>query len=165
MQRKKKLINFDLDTNKLKNVYSTATGHDYTNAYKELGSFFHKIGFDWRQGSSYVSKKSLTIADVTSIISLAKNNFFWLADCTKKIDVTDIGKQFDLTPLFKDDADIEIDISTPLPFMDKESPDSSQNKSLSSLDEKLRLAREKQQKSTSKSPSKAIDLNAFDVAR
>ena len=40
MSSKRKAINFDLDTKKLKEVYTVQTGKVYTNAYEDLKKFF-----------------------------------------------------------------------------------------------------------------------------
>jgi len=50
-------INFDLDTNKLKEHYPNKT---YTNAYEDIKRFLLKNGFEHRQGSGYISQKELS---------------------------------------------------------------------------------------------------------
>lgn len=99
MEKIRKLINFDLDTNQLKYIYSNSSGKDYTNAYKELKAFFKKEDFEWRQRSCYISNNELSIVDVASLVKKVRKTFPWLVPCTKKLDVTNIGRQFDLTPI------------------------------------------------------------------
>ena len=48
-------IAFDLDTNKLKDVYTKATGKTYTSAYKDIEKFMISKGYEHRQGSVYHS--------------------------------------------------------------------------------------------------------------
>ena len=90
---KRKAINFDLNTKKLK-----ALGI-YPDAYKQLGKSFQKYDFEHRQGSGYISKDRLYNSDVLDVIKKVVKENDWLRDCAKKIDVTDIGKTFDLTDL------------------------------------------------------------------
>ena len=97
----KKAFNFDLDTKKLKEVYSAQTGKKYTTAYEDLKKALRSEGFDWRQGSGYISREPLSKADVSSIVKSVTQKLPWLADCVKKFDVTDIVKQYDLTKAIK----------------------------------------------------------------
>ena len=90
-----KAINFDLDTNNLRKYYNR-----YQQAYSDLLRFFKKNGFSHRQGSGYVSEKKLTSADIIDLIDELRKTFKWSAVCIKKIDVTNIGMQYDLTELF-----------------------------------------------------------------
>ena len=96
---KRKSINFDLDTNKLK-----ALGI-YPDAYKQLGKSFMKYDFEHRQGSGYISKDKLYNADVLYVIKKVVKENAWLKDCAKKIDVTDIGKTFDSTYILRNNLD------------------------------------------------------------
>jgi len=89
-----KAINFDLDTNKLKEYYPR-----YQKAYSDLLSFFKHNDFSHRQGSGYVSNEKLTSADIVDLIVELSNTFPWCETCIKKIDVTNIVAQYDLTAL------------------------------------------------------------------
>lgn len=91
----RKAINFDLDTNKMK------TMSIYPNGYNKLEQSFKKLEFEHRQGSGYVSKNRLNSRKVVLIIREITRENPWLKDCVNKIDVTDIGKQFDLTKIVK----------------------------------------------------------------
>lgn len=94
-QRKRKAINFDLDTNAMKERGL------YPDGYRELGKFFHKQGFMHRQGSGYVSKDKLNSDEINDIVLNTVIAVPWLAECVKKIDVTDIGRQHDLTEIIR----------------------------------------------------------------
>ena len=59
-----KAINFDLDTNRLKEYYSR-----YQKAYSDLYGFFRNRDFSHRQGSGYVSNKKLISADIVDLIT------------------------------------------------------------------------------------------------
>ncbi len=92
---KKKAINFDLDTTIMRSMQIYPVG------YSMLTKAFRDIGFIHRQGSGYISKGKLTNSDVNFIIRKIVKENLWLAECVKKIDVTDIGKQHDLTSIVK----------------------------------------------------------------
>lgn len=89
-------MNFDLDTKKMKEM------NLYPKGYRLLGSSLKKHGFEHRQGSGYISKVKLDGDNVYDIISDVVSENEWLANCVKKIDVTDIGKQHDLTMTVKE---------------------------------------------------------------
>ncbi len=93
---KRKAINFDLNTNRMKELDL------YPKGYRLLGNSLHRQGFTHRQGSGYVSKGKIDSLQVNrAILAIVKENP-WLAECVKKIDVTDIGNQHDLTMVVKD---------------------------------------------------------------
>ncbi len=95
MERKYyKAINFDFDTNKLKTYYPR-----YQQAYYDLMAFFKKNDFSHRQGSGYVSNNKITSVDIVDLIGSLRDTFDWVSTCVKKIDVTNIGAQYDLTYL------------------------------------------------------------------
>ena len=104
MERKYyKAINFDLDTNKLKEYYPR-----YQQAYRDLLNFFTSNGFLHRQGSGYVSKEKLTSADIVDLIGAFQKKYAWSGTCVKKIDVTNVGAQYDLTALLVPDDDSDL---------------------------------------------------------
>lgn len=92
----KKAFNFDLDTHKLKEFYPT---RHWRNAYKEIGNFIKNENFIHRQGSGYVSNEKLSLNDVDFIIVKMCKSMPWLKKCVNHFDVTDIGRQHDLTHL------------------------------------------------------------------
>ena len=67
-----------------------------------MGSSLKKHAFDHRQGSGYISTAKLDGDNVDDIITDVVSENEWLASCVKKIDVTDIGKQHDLTMTVKE---------------------------------------------------------------
>lgn len=90
-------INFDLDTKKLKDVYVSSTGKKYNRAYYDIKAFMKKNGFLHRQGSGYISKEPMTEMAAAFEIKKMGNLMPWLKDCTRRIDLTVVGNQFDLT--------------------------------------------------------------------
>ena len=91
----RKAINFDLDTVKMRELGI------YPKGYQILKKQFKDQGFDHRQGSGYVSRDKLNSDLVHKVVGVLIHNIPWLAKCVKKIDVTDIGKQHDLTRIIK----------------------------------------------------------------
>ena len=86
-----KSLNFDLDTNKLKELYPNKS---YTQAYKDIKDFLLKNGFEHRQGSGYISKEDMSELKVVSIIKDLNKNNSWLEKCCKTLDYYDVGKQY-----------------------------------------------------------------------
>lgn len=60
-----------------------------------------------RQGSGYVSKEKMTSAEIVDLIGSFQKKFEWSGTCVKKIDVTNVGAQYDLTALLSLDEDME----------------------------------------------------------
>ena len=103
-----KALNFDLDTHKLKEYYP---GANYRQAYDDLRRFFKRHKFSHRQGSGYISDIILGTADIYDLMDELGNELPWIGVCVNKIDVTNIGRQHDLTELLRVTEDIEIDSS------------------------------------------------------
>lgn len=93
----KKSLNFDLDTNKLKEIYPNKS---YTQAYDDIKRFLLKNGFEHRQGSGYISKKDMSELKVVSIIKDLNKTNSWLKDCCKTLDYYDVGKAFNGLDIF-----------------------------------------------------------------
>ena len=109
MERKYlKAINFDLDTHQLEEYYP---GPHYNRAYYDLRKFFKNQGFSHRQGSGYISDTKLSTADIYDLMDDLSREFEWLGFCVNKIDVTNVGRQHDLTDLLKSDEETDIDMS------------------------------------------------------
>ena len=63
------------------------------------------------QGSGYISDNTLTTADIYDLMDELSQQLPWIGDCVHKIDVTNIGRQHDLTDLLKPLEDISVDDS------------------------------------------------------
>lgn len=99
MERKYyKAINFDLNTGQLKDVYP---GMNYRKAYADLRSFLENHEFLHRQGSGYFSEEKLSTADIYDLMTDLSTEFPWLCQSVKKMDVTNIGNQYDLVELLQ----------------------------------------------------------------
>ena len=93
----RKAINFDLSTDALKKHYPSK---HYEGAYGVMGRFLVKNGFEHRQYSGYVSVQDVTNFEINKLISEMNENFPWMKKCVKFFDVTNVGKQYDMTHLF-----------------------------------------------------------------
>lgn len=91
-------IAFDLEIAKLKEHY----GDPYNNAYLEIGKELKILGFDWTQGSLYLSsngKNNLT--DVYKAINkLSKIN--WFSKSVRDIRAFKVEDWSDFTAIVKD---------------------------------------------------------------
>lgn len=109
MERKYfKALNFDLDTHQLQEHYP---GTNYRQAYDDLRRFFKKHQFLHRQGSGYISEDKLATADIYDLMDDLSQQLPWIGVCVSKIDVTNVGRQHDLTELLKPSEGIVIDNS------------------------------------------------------
>jgi len=96
----RKSLNFDLDTNKLKEHYPNKT---YTNAYEDIKKFLINNGFEHRQGSGYISEKEMTVQETIAIVKELNNNHPWLETCCKTFYYSDIGQEYDALLSIKED--------------------------------------------------------------
>ncbi len=103
MGNSKKALNFDLRTQNLKRFYP---GSNYLNAYDEIKHFLCSEGFTHRQWSGYASERAMSNYEITMLTKKLLCTFPWLSKCVSRFDVTDIGRQYDLTYLFKDCPDV-----------------------------------------------------------
>ncbi|MCJ7860276.1 hypothetical protein DXC11_05050 [Firmicutes bacterium OM08-11AC] len=109
MERKYfKALNFDLDTHQLQEHYP---GANYRQAYDDLRRFFKRHHFSHRQGSGYISDEKLTTADIYDLMDDLSQQLPWIGLCVNKIDVTNVGRQHDLTELLKPSEEVTLDDS------------------------------------------------------
>lgn len=88
-----KALNFDLDTEKLKEAYSVKK---YTKAYDEIRKFLKANGFNHRQGSGYNSKEKITTPQLMDILENLFEKYPKIKECVKKLDATNVGKDYDM---------------------------------------------------------------------
>lgn len=105
MANGRKQIAFDLDTKALEKYYPTKSWH---NAYDVIKRHMVNNGFDWLQGSVYVSKEAISSVRVTRILrNLAKQNP-WLNLCMRDCRETNIGKEHSKNYVFDKDMDVPV---------------------------------------------------------
>ena len=93
-----KAINFDLDTYQLQEYYP---GSNYRLAYKDLCRFFAYQKFSHRQGSGYTSDVKMTSADIYDLLDDLRQELPWINNCVRRMDATNIGRQYDLAELLQ----------------------------------------------------------------
>ena len=94
-----KALNFDLSTHQFKEIYP---GTDYRKAYDDLRQFFNCQNFSHRQGSGYLSNQKLLASDVYDSMAALAQELSWIGACINKMDVTNVGRQYDLIPILKE---------------------------------------------------------------
>jgi cell filamentation protein len=89
----RKAINFDLDTHRLEENY----GDNWRNAYTDIRRFMEENHFEHRQGSGYVSSEDCSKEEIHTLLYELTDSFSWFEPCIQRIDVTSVGKQYDVT--------------------------------------------------------------------
>ena len=97
MSLSRKAINFDLSTEELKKYFKESTAP----AYSAIKNFMLENGFEHRQYSGYASIEQMSDKQINLLIRRLSKQFPWLSTCVQRFDITDIGKQRDLTHLLK----------------------------------------------------------------
>ena len=93
----RKGINFDLDTDALKQYYSKG---DWHNAYYDVRAYFMKNKFNHIQGSGYHSEKPMSEARAMSVIYKMTKEFPWLNYCVNICTISDVPELFDISHVF-----------------------------------------------------------------
>lgn len=92
----RKALNFDSSEEKLKIHYPKK---NFRQAWYDINSFFTTHGFLHRQKSGYVSENAMSDLQFFEFVNEVFNKFPWLAQCADAIDVTNVGKTYDLLKL------------------------------------------------------------------
>lgn len=103
MDKHRKQIAFDLDTKMLEIYYPTA---NWRKAYDDIKHHMVNNGFDWIQGSVYVSKEKMSSSDVTIMLKALRNKNPWLNKCMRDCRETNIGRSHSKNSIFDKNANI-----------------------------------------------------------
>lgn len=103
MPKVRKMINFDLDTEKYKDIMKKESA---SPAYYQIRHFMENNNFLHRQGSCYVSTIKMDDADIFATINIMAKKFSWLNECVKECDVTDITKRTPLKDVIREASNI-----------------------------------------------------------
>jgi virulence-associated protein VapD len=107
MPRRRKSINFDLDTESLRALFGE---NGRSNAYAQILRFFESHGFEHRQFSGYVSLDRLNYAETYVIIETLLEKHPWIGTCVKRFDVTDFMAESDAMEFIQEKAaSIQVD--------------------------------------------------------
>lgn len=100
--RQKKGINFDLDTEALKEHYIKG---DWRNAYHDIRNFFKENGFEHIQGSGYHSLMPMSESDVMSIVYRMTKEFPGINYCVRVCTLSDVPETFNISHVFVREAE------------------------------------------------------------
>ncbi len=105
MANSRKQITFDLDTKILEKYYPAKS---WQNAYEVIKKHMINNGFEWLQGSVYITKNPVSQTRVSIVLKdLVKKNP-WLNLCMRDCRETNIGKEHSKNHIFDKNADIPI---------------------------------------------------------
>ncbi|MBW9213194.1 hypothetical protein [Bulleidia sp. zg-1006] len=91
----RKQIAFDLDTELLDSYYPSKS---WRNAYSDIKRYMEENGFEWNQGSVYISKKSITNREAIEIFQDLLNEYDWLNLANRETTLTTAkDSELDLT--------------------------------------------------------------------
>lgn len=93
----RKQITFDLDTKALQQHYPSS---NWRKAYLDIKRVMKNNGFEWIQGSVYVSKKPMAYSTIYRLVGFMRRNYNWMNHCMRDCRVTEVGKTYNLTHLF-----------------------------------------------------------------
>ena len=97
--RRPKAINFDLRTSSLRSRFGEA---GRTEAYRKINRYLLERGFEHRQGSGYRSTGELSDLEMTHLVSLMYRDMDWLLDAVRRLDVTNIGRDYDMDSIVRE---------------------------------------------------------------
>lgn len=95
----RKAIHFDLSTKSLEKYFK-----DTREPYSLIKEFMLENGFEHRQYSGYASIEPMDEYDISNLTRKLSKNFTWLSSCVQKFYVTDIGEQYSLIHILKEDT-------------------------------------------------------------
>ena len=97
----RKGINFDLDTEALKEHYPKG---DWHNAYYDVRTYFEKNGFEHIQGSGYHSIEVVSEAKAMAVIYQMTKEIPWLNYCVSVCTISDVPELYDIAHVFEREA-------------------------------------------------------------
>ena len=103
MSETRKQITFDLDTHALRVYFPSES---WQNGYEVIKREMKQNGFEWLQGSTYASKKSMSHVHVHNIIKELVWKYPWLNKCMRDCRETNLGRVHSLNYIFDKEADV-----------------------------------------------------------
>ena len=101
--RYRKQLTFDIDTKPLEIYYPKA---NWRHGYDDIRGFLKREGFEWCEGTVYVSKKPLESYEVTKIVRDLVKRYPWLNKCMRDCRQANIGRQHSLNYIFSKNAKV-----------------------------------------------------------
>lgn len=100
-------VSFDIDTNELIKYYPE---DNWRKAYDDIRKHMQNHGFEWIQGSGYISTKPMATIKAHKTVKEFIQHNQWINKCMRDCRVFDVGKTNDLNVLF--DKTVEVPIRT-----------------------------------------------------
>jgi virulence-associated protein VapD len=94
-----KAINFDLSTYALRKLFGES---GRKTAYSRIRRHFESINFTHRQYSGYISNNEMSYVEAVKVCRDLFAKFPWLYQVTQVFDVTNIGGEFDMFAIMKE---------------------------------------------------------------
>lgn len=101
MAMTRKALNYDLDDRLLQKHYPNPKNYKY--AWKLVKKFLYDNGFENRQYSGVVSKRSMSNFTVQRIIKDLSDSYEWLNPCVQQFDITSVLETYSLKTIFIDE--------------------------------------------------------------
>ncbi len=92
-QRRRKALNFDLSSAKLRERFGE---QGRRKAYAQIKTYLTKRGFEHRQWSGYASAKPMSYVEIYDIIGELVEECKWMIDCVNRFDATNIMAESDM---------------------------------------------------------------------
>ena len=92
-QRRRKALNFDLSSEKLRDKFGEKGRR---KAYAQLKRYLTKNGFEHRQWSGYASVKAMSYIEIYDVVGGLVDKHKWLIDCANRFDATNITAESDM---------------------------------------------------------------------
>ena len=111
-QRRRKALNFDLSSEKLRERLGE---QGRCKAYAQIKAFLTKNGFEHRQWSGYASKKPMIYIEVYDVVGELVEKYKWMIDCASRFDATNIMSESDMIGAIRNhEKDKQADFDVPL---------------------------------------------------
>lgn len=91
-------ITFDLDTERLKELYPTPS---WNNAYNDIGRVLNDYGFIRQQGSVYFGDTDVTPVTCSIVAQELEEVYSWFVPCVRDIRMLRIEENNDLSMAFR----------------------------------------------------------------
>lgn len=93
MKHGRKAFHFDLDVNKLREVYPSEHPTAYNVAWSKIKAFMESNGFEHSQYSGYVSVRDIDYDRAYQLIDKLCDTYPWFGECVQAVALTEIGER------------------------------------------------------------------------
>lgn len=93
--RGRKAFHFDLDEDRLKEVYPSDSPTAYKSAWSKIRAFMESHGFEHTQYSGYESSDRMTPDRAFAVVASLNEAFPWFEKCAQAATITEVGRMHD----------------------------------------------------------------------